>query len=323
MITGVNTLDDATESEISFLSNVKYARTLERTKASAVLAADGVVVPDRLSTIRCDDPYAAVSVAISEIHGHRIHPQWGISEQAFIDPSAKIGGNANIAGGATISKDVEIGENCTVYPGCYVADGVRIGSDCTLFPNVVIYDRCELGDRVTIHAGSVIGEDGLGYAPRGEKWVKIPQVGRAVIGDDVEIGANCCIDRATLGQTEIGSGTKFGNDVVIGHGAKVGPNCLFVGQVGVAGSAKVGRHVTLAGQVGVLGHITIGDNVRAGGQSGILGDVEAGQELLGSPARAIAKAKRLIFAVEKLPELNQRVKDLERELRELKEKLEG
>ena len=323
IVTGVATLDDATDSEISFLSNAKYARTLQHTKASAVLAADGVAVPERLSTIRCDDPYAAVTVAISEIHGPRKHPQWGVSERAIIDPSAKVGVGANIAGGAAISAGVEIGENCTIYPGCYVGDGVRIGGDCTLYPNVVIYDFCELGDRVTIHAGSVIGEDGLGYAPRGETWLKIPQIGRTIIGDDVEIGANCCIDRATLGQTEIGSGTKFGNDVVIGHGAKIGSNCLFVGQVGVAGSAKIGRHVILSGQVGVLGHITVGDNVRAGGQSAILGDVEPGQELLGSPAKAIARARRSIVAVDKLPELNQRVKDLEREVRELKEKLEG
>ena len=250
-ITGVNTLEDAGESEISFLANVKYARTLQNTKASAVLAGEGVAVPDRVSTIRCSDPYAAVTVAISEIHGQRKHPQWGISDRATIDPSAKIGDNANIAGGVTIRAGVEIGDNCTMYPGCYVADGVSIGHDCTLYPNVVIYDDCVLGDRVAIHAGSVIGEDGLGYAPVGDTWLKIPQVGRAVLGDDVEIGANCCIDRATLGRTEIGSGTKFGNAVVIGHGTKVGPNCLFVGLVGVAGSATIGRHVTLAGQVGV------------------------------------------------------------------------
>ncbi len=320
LITGVNTLEDASESELSFLANAKYARTLRHTKASAVLVAAGVTVPDGLSTIRCDDPYAAVTVAISKIHGHRKHPQWGISDRATIDPSAKIGENANIAGGVTVGRDVEIGDNCTIYPGVYVADGVRIGNDCTLYPNVVIYDDCVLGDRVAIHAGSVIGEDGLGYAPVGDTWLKIPQVGRAVLGDDVEIGANCSIDRATLGQTEIGSGTKFGNAVLISHGTKVGPNCLFVGLVGVAGSATIGRHVTLAGQVGVGGHLSIGDEARVGGKAGVMGDVEAGTEVLGAPAIPIAKARRSFAAIQKLPEWIKRIKDLEREVAELKKK---
>ncbi len=321
-ITAVNTLEDAGESEISFLANAKYLGVLKRTKAAAVLAADGVAVRDGLSIIRCSDPYAGVTVVIVKLHGYRRHPKWGISERSSIDPSAKIGANANIAGGATISADVVIGDHCTIYPGCYVGDSVHIGNDCTLYPNVVIYDHSELGDRVAIHAGSVIGEDGLGYAPTGEKWTKIPQAGRAVIGNDVEIGANCCIDRATLGHTEIGSGTKFGNAIVIGHGTKVGPDCMFVGQVGVAGSVNIGRHVTLAGQVAVAGHLSIGDNVRAGGRSGIAGDVDPGQEVFGSPAIPIAKAKRAIFAVQNLPDWLKRVKDLEREVRELREKLE-
>ena len=321
LITGVNTLEDAAESEISFLANAKYAQALQHTKASAVLAAEGVTVPERVSTIRCGDPYAAVTVAISKIHGHRKHPQWGISDRATIDSSAKIGKNANIAGGVTIGRDVVIGDNCTMYPGVYVGDDVRIGNDCTLYPNVVVYERCELGDRVAIHSGSVIGEDGLGYAPVGETWLKIPQVGRAVLGDDIEIGANCSIDRATLGQTEIGSGTKFGNLVLIGHGTKVGPNCLFVGLVGVGGSATIGRHVTLAGQVGVGGHLSIGDEARVGGKAGVMGNVAAGTEVLGAPAIPIATARRSFAAIQKLPEWIKRIKDLEREVAELKKKL--
>ncbi len=320
-VSGVNTLDEAGPGEISFLSNPKYRRALDETRASAVIVAEGVQVPDRLSSLRCDDPYAAVTVAIVAIHGYRKHPQWGRSERAVIDPSVKLGANPNIAAGATISAHVTIGDNCTIYPGCYVANGATIGSDVTLYPNVVIYDHGVLGDRVTIHAGSVIGEDGLGYAPRDGKWLKIPQVGRTVIQHDVEIGANCTIDRATLGRTEIGEGTKFGNVVVIGHGTKVGPDCLFVGQVGVAGSVTVGRHVTLAGQVGVAGHLSIGDDVRVGGQSGIHGNIEDGSELLGSPAMPIDKAKRAIFVFQKLPEMAQRVKKLERDLAELRERV--
>ncbi|MGB2984263.1 MAG: UDP-3-O-(3-hydroxymyristoyl)glucosamine N-acyltransferase, partial [Phycisphaerae bacterium] len=177
--------------------------------------------------------------------------------------------------------------------------------------------HCVLGDRVTIHAGSVIGEDGLGYAPHGDKWVKIPQVGRAILGDDVEIGANCTIDRATLGQTEIGPGTKFGNAVVIGHGTKVGPDCMFVGQVGVAGSATVGRHVTLAGQVGVGGHLTIGNDARVAAQSGVISNVKPKANLLGFPAIPLENAKRSYSVFQKLPQLVKRIRDLEREVKEL------
>ena len=322
-ICGVNTLSDARDSEITFLSNPRYVASVKETAASAVIARPGVEIPERLSILRCDDPYGAVTVAIITLHGHRQHPRWGLNPQASIDASAKIGANPNIAPGVTIAADVVVGDNCTLYPGCYLADGVRIGNDCTLFPNVVIYNRCELGDRVTIHAGSVIGEDGLGYAPNGEKWVKIPQVGRALIGDDVEIGANCTIDRATLGQTEIGAGTKFGNVVVIGHGTKIGPDCMFVGLVGVAGSVTVGRHVTLAGQVGVAGHLAIGDGAMAGAQSGIAGNIEAKTSVFGSPAIPMGDAKRSMYVFQKLPDWVRRIKDLEREVRDLRDKLNG
>jgi len=321
VVRAVNTLERAREGEISFLSNPKYLNAVRETKASAVILKDGVPVPDGISAIRCSDPYAAVTVAIVTLHGYRKHPQWGLSEEASIDPSAKIGKTPNIAAGATIAADVRIGDNCTVYPGCYIADGVRIGHDCTLFPNVVIYDYCELGDRVTIHAGSVIGEDGLGYAPHDGKWIKIPQIGRAIIGDDVEIGANCTVDRATLGQTEIGSGTKFGNVVVIGHGSTVGPDCLFVGLVGVAGSANVGKHVTIGGQTGVAGHVTIGDDAVVAGRSGVTGNVEKKATIIGMPAVDADQARRSIAAVQKLPEWIRRIKDLEQQVQALREQV--
>ncbi len=322
-VRAVNTLEDASDGEISFLSNPKYTAAVRETGASAILVAENVVVPDRISAVRCGDPYGAVTVAIVKLHGHRKHPRWGLSERAVIESSAKIGRNPSIAAGVTIAADVAIGDNCTIYPGCYVGDATRIGDDCTLYPNVVIYEHCVLGDRVTIHAGSVIGEDGLGYAPQNDKWIKIPQVGRALIGDDVEIGANCAIDRATLGQTEIGRGSKFGNLVIVGHGTKVGPDCLFVAQVAVAGSVTVGRHVTLAGQVGVAGHLKIGDDVRVAAQSGVLGDVEPKTDLLGSPAIALEKARRSVVAVQKLPDWIRRIKDLEREVKTLQERIEA
>ncbi|MFQ5494681.1 MAG: UDP-3-O-(3-hydroxymyristoyl)glucosamine N-acyltransferase [Phycisphaerae bacterium] len=322
LIRAVNTLDAACEGEISFLSNPKYTKNLKSTAASAVIVADDTPVPHRLSAIRCSDPYAAVTVAIIEICGHKTHPVWGVSDGAWIDPSAKLGRDANIAPGATVAAGVTLGDRCTLYPGCYLANGVALGDDCVLHPNVVIYNDCVLGDRVTIHAGSVIGEDGLGYAPHHDKWLKIPQIGRTVLGDDVEIGANCTVDRATLGQTEIGDGTKFGNMVVIGHGTKVGPHCLFVGQVGVAGSVTIGRHVTLAGQVGVKGHITIEDNVRVGGKSGVWDDLSEGAEVFGSPAVPVRKAIKAMSVLQSLPDWVRRVKDLERQVALLQRRLE-
>lgn len=321
VIRAVNTLEKAGEGEVSFLANPKYLGALSTTRASAVLLKDAVKVPAGLVTVRCEDPYAAVTAAIIAIHGHREHPRWGVSVDAAIDPTAVIGKDANIAGGVTISAGAAVGDRCTIYPGCYVADGARIGNECVLYPNVVIYDHCVLADRVTIHAGSVIGQDGLGYAPHNGKWIKIPQIGRTIIGDDVEIGANCAIDRATLGTTEVGPGTKFGNVVVIGHGTKIGPDCLFVGHIGVAGSVTIGKHVTLAGQVGVVGHLEIGDDARIGAQSGVSGDIPRNADMLGSPAVPIEQAKRSLAAVQKLPDWIKRIRALEREIEQLKKQL--
>jgi len=320
-VNAVNTLEEACEGEISFLSNSKYAPLVNQTKASAIVAEDGVKLPETISAIRCVNPYAAITVAIISIHGYRRHPQWGLSERASIDDSAKIGTNPNIAGGVTIAANVTIGNNCTIYPGCYIADGAQLGDDCTLFPNVVVYDHCRLGNRVTIQSGSVIGEDGLGYAPHGDRWIKIPQVGTAILGDDVDIGANCSIDRATLGKTLIGAGTKFSDNVVIGHGTKIGPNCMFVGLVGIAGSVTIGKHVILGGQVGVGGHIEIGDDVQVSGKSGVHGNIRAGETVFGNPAIAIGRGKRSAAIVKQLPEWTKRIKQLEREVKELRERV--
>ncbi len=317
----VATLEDAGEGQISFLSNPKYEKDLATTRASAVLVRPDVTCPAALNLLRTADPYAAVTATIVRLHGYREHPAWGRSERAFIHRTASLGKNANVAPGAHLDADVRIGNDATIYPGVYVARGVRIGSGVTLHPNVVIYEGCVLGDRVTIHANSVIGEDGLGYAPVREKWVKIPQIGNVVIGDDVEIGAGCTIDRATLGHTAIGSGTKFSNLIAIGHGTKIGEDCLFVAQVGLAGSVMVGRHVTMAGQAGVVGHITIGDNATVGAKAGVTNSVDPGVTVLGQPAVPINDCKRQMAVVQQLPELRNTIRRLQRELGELKKKL--
>ncbi len=318
----VGTIEDAQPGQITFLSNPKYQKLLEQTQASAVVLKPDVEAPRRLNLIRVDDPYAAITALIVELHGYRQHRRVELDHrQVNIAPSATIGENACIHPGVTIDEDVQIGRDAVIYPGCYIGPRCRIGDNLTLYPNVVIYDDTIIGDRVTIHAGSVIGEDGLGYAPIDGKWVKIPQIGHVEIGDDVEIGACCTIDRATVGKTVIGSGTKFSNLIAIGHGTQIGEDCLFVAQVGLAGSVSVGRHVTMAGQAGVVGHIRIGDNATIGAKAGVTNSVPAGETVLGQPAIPITDMKRRIAHVAKLPELRQTVKQLEKRLAELEAQL--
>ncbi len=313
-ISSVATLEEAGDGQLSFLSNPKYERELTTTRAAAVLVRPDISVDRRLNLVRTAEPYAAMTATMVKLHGHRRHPQWHRSGSAFVHPSAVVGANANIAPGVHIDEDVQIGTNVTLYSGVCIARGCRIGDDVTLFPNVVIYDNCVLGDRVTVHAGTVIGEDGLGYAPISGKWIKIPQIGNVVVGDDVEIGANCTIDRATLGSTVIGSGTKFSNLIAIGHGTRVGEDCLFVAQVGIAGSVTVGRHVTMAGQAGVVGHITIGDDVTVGAKAGVTNSLDDGITVLGAPAIPIQECKRQLAALQKLPQMKKELLRLRVEL---------
>ncbi|MEK6643448.1 MAG: UDP-3-O-(3-hydroxymyristoyl)glucosamine N-acyltransferase [Planctomycetota bacterium] len=322
-VIGIATLEDARPNELSFLSNAKYEKALSSTKAGAVIVAQTQAVPPGLTVLRVPDSYAAMCVLMVHLHGYRQHPRAGHDARATIHPTAKIGENANIHHGVTICENVTIGKNAAIYPGCYISAACQIGDNVALFPNVVIYEGCILGHRVSIHANSTIGEDGLGYAPVGEKWHKIPQIGIVEIGDDVEIGANCSIDRATLGRTLIGPGTKFSNQIAIGHGTKIGRDCMFVAQVGIAGSVTVGNHVTLAGKVGVAGHLTIGDNAQLAAMSGVMNDIPADTALAGAPAIPIKDALRSFSLIARLPEMHKRVKELAAEIEALRKAVDG
>ncbi len=318
----VATLEDATSGDVSFLSNPKYEKALQTTGASAVVLRPGVAAPDSLDLIRVEEPYAAITVLIVRLHGYRRHravqPR---PESTHVHATAKIGDGATIHPGVTIEEEAVIGRDAVIYPGCYVGPRCRIGDNVLLYPNVVLYDDTALGNRVTIHANTVVGEDGLGYAPVGGQWIKIPQIGHVEIEDDVEIGAGCAIDRATLGKTLIGRGTKFSNLIAIGHGTHIGAHCLFVAQVGLAGSVNVGEHVTMAGQVGVVGHIRIGDNATVGAKAGVTNNVADGETVLGAPAIPIREMKRQLVYVGRLPELNETVKRLEKQVAELQRQL--
>lgn len=297
-VESVAALEDAGPGQISFLSNPKYAKELETTAASAVIVAPGVT-SDRVTLLKAKDPYYAFAQVVVALHGHRKHPHAGIHPKAHVDPTASVG------------------EGSVLYPGVYVGPRARIGRDCILYPNVVVYDDCVIGDRVTIHANSSIGPDGFGYATHDGAHHKIPQVGNVVIEDDVEIGSGVCIDRAALGSTVIGNGSKLNDLISIGHGTRIGAHGLLVSLVGVAGSVTVGHHVTMAGQVGVAGHLEIGDNVTIGAQSGVVNNIPDQSTLLGSPAMPISHARRVAAVFVQLPELNQRVKRLEQQVEEL------
>jgi UDP-3-O-[3-hydroxymyristoyl] glucosamine N-acyltransferase len=248
------------------------------------------------------------------LHGHRKHKQVGVSERASIAKTAKLGANCNIYDFAVISDGARVGKNCCLYPGAFIGPDVKMGDDCIVYPNAVIYDGCEVGSRVIIHANAAVGEDGYGFATHKGEHHKIPQIGRVVLEDDVEIGACCTIERATLGDTIIGKGTKVGDMVAIGHGAKIGPHCLLVPQVGISGSATLGHHCVLAGQVGVVGHIKIGNMVTIGAQSGVANDIPDGATILGSPAVEANKAKRVYASMQHLPEMRKSIRQFEKRL---------
>jgi UDP-3-O-[3-hydroxymyristoyl] glucosamine N-acyltransferase len=322
-IAAVSTLEDAGPDDISFLANPKYEKSLASTQAGAILVDERVSPPKRLTLVRTKDPYAALQACIVRIHGYRRHPQWGIHPAAHIHADARVGERANIGPFAVVDSGAEIGDDVTLYPGSFVGHACTLGDEVTLYNGVVVYEHCVLGNRVTIHANSVIGEDGLGYAPVNGEWHKIPQVGHVIIADDVELGANCCIDRATLGSTVIGRGSKFSNLIAVGHGTKIGERAMLVAQVGMAGSVTVGKRVQIGGQVGIAGHLRIGDDARIGAKAGVAADVADGDYVLGQPAMKATDARRALTLTQKLPAMRDRLRALETQCNEMREQLDA
>ncbi|HVT87902.1 MAG TPA: UDP-3-O-(3-hydroxymyristoyl)glucosamine N-acyltransferase [Tepidisphaeraceae bacterium] len=297
----VSTLDDAQPGQISFLANAKYQKQLEATKASAVIVAKSISSNNRLTLLKTSDPYFAFRQAVVLLHGYRQHPHEGVHPKAHVEETATIG------------------KGTVIYPGAYIGPRVWIGQDCIIYPNVVIYDDTFIGDRVIIHGGTAIGQDGFGFSTHKGVHHKIPQIGNVVVEDDVEIGSNCTIERAALGSTLIGTGTKIDNLVVIGHGAKVGPHCLLVAQTGIAGSVTIGHHVTMGGQVGIAGHLKVGDNVTIAAKAGVMSDVPDQTVMMGIPAMAASQARRVYLLFTQLPEMAERLKQLEQQVEELGE----
>ena len=314
-ISAASTLDSAGPGQITFLSNPKYASKVQATRAAAVL----VSVPVTTSAVQIvtEDPYYAFMQVVVLLHGHREHPAVGISANAAIASSARIGQGTQVSAFVSIGDNAVIGQHCYLYPGVFVGPNVEIGDDCIIYPNAVIYDGCQIGRRVIIQSNASVGQDGFGFATHHGEHHKIPQIGRVVLEDDVEIGAGCAIERGTLEDTVIGKGSKIGDAVAIGHGARIGPHCLLVPQVGIAGSATLGHHCVLGGQAGVVGHIKIGNLVKIGAKAGVIGDVPDGATIVGTPAIDAGKARRAYSLIEYLPEMKKKIKDLERKVGKL------
>jgi UDP-3-O-[3-hydroxymyristoyl] glucosamine N-acyltransferase len=297
-IFGVASLTEAKADQLSFLSNRKYAAELAATKAGAILVPKNLEGDDE-RWIRVDDPYFALARIMTRWFSDRPRPT-GLSPKAVVSPSAKLGKNVSLGHFAIIGDDVVIGNNVTIFHGVSVEAGSIIGDDCLIYPNVVIYDGTRIGRRCIIHSGVVIGSDGYGFATHGGKHHKIPQIGIVRIEDDVEIGAGTTIDRAALGETVIGEGTKIDNLVQIGHNVKVGKHCLLVSQVGIAGSTELGDYVAVAGQSGFSGHLKIGNRVQVAAKSAVLADVPDNAKVMGSPAVPFTEFARRHAALKKL-----------------------
>ncbi|MEM1212387.1 MAG: UDP-3-O-(3-hydroxymyristoyl)glucosamine N-acyltransferase [Planctomycetota bacterium] len=330
-VTACATLDAANPSHVSFLANAKYLDKARTSNAGAIICSveHAEHLPGKTLLV-ADDPYFAFRQAMVLLHGWRMQPAVGVSPDAYVDDTAEFGDLCTIRPGAHVAPRAKIGNRVILYPGCYVGKDAVIGDDCVLYSSVTVYDRCTLGHRVTLHAGTSIGHDGFGYAthpptepphdgsdPAAPIHHKIPQAGIAVLEDDVEMGANCSVDRATLGETRIGAGTKFSNNVVIGHGCTIGKHNLFVAHVGVAGSVTTGDYVVLGGQVGIAGHLSLGDRVQVAAGSKVMHDIPEGQQWGGAPAQPLTHTKRVILHTQRLPDLAAQIKRLTRRLTRL------
>jgi len=311
-ITGVNGMELAEQGQITYLAEKKFKDKLNASNASAVIVQK-TLETDKALVIH-PAPALAFAKLLAEFHPEA-RPQPGIDDKAAIAEGVHLGKDVSIGPFVAIGKDAVIGDNTVLHPGVVVHEGCRIGNDATLFANVTVYRNSIIGNHVILHAGVVIGADGFGYTPDEKgQHVKINQVGRVVIKDHVEVGANTCIDRATFGETVVGEGTKIDNLVQIAHNCDIGPYSIIVSQVGMAGTCKLGHHAILAGQVGLADHVTIGDQVIVAAQSGVNKDLLEPGFYGGSPAISAMTWKRYSTLLPKLPELSRKIQELEKRL---------
>ncbi len=315
VISGVKSLNSAGPEAISFLAEKKLLRQLEATQAGAVVISPDISY-DRPRLVS-RQPYRDFIKIVDVFAPALPWPGPGIHNQAIVDPEAKVGKNVAVGPFCVVGAGAKLGEGTKLAAQVFVGENTVIGRDCQIFPGVVLRERVSLGDRVIIHPGAVVGADGFGFLPDGESYIKIPQIGTVVIEDDVEIGANVTIDRAALGETRIGRGSKLDNLIMIAHNVVIGPDTVMAGQSGISGSTRLGRHVMVGGQTGIGGHLEIGDGAIMGGKSGVMNNVKVGEFVSGYPAQPHSKAMRQVGEIARLPELRKKVRELEARLQRL------
>ena len=312
-------IEEGTAGALSFLANPKYTEYIYTTNSSVVLVnkdfeANGDI---KATLIKVDNAYESLAKLMTMYEASKPKKQ-GISSLASISPTAKVGENCYIAPFAVIGDGCEIGDGCYIHDGVSVGDGAKVGNNCILYAHVTVYHDCRIGNNCILHSGCVIGADGFGFAPTANGDDKIPQTGIVVIEDNVEIGANTCIDRATMGSTVVHSGVKLDNLIQIAHNDEIGSHTVMASQAGIAGSAKIGEWCMIGGQAGVSGHCKMGDRTIVGAQCGIIGSRKGGETLLGSPAMDAKEFIRASAYLKKLPDLDKKVKELMKEIEALK-----
>ena len=315
-------IEEAGEGQLSFLANPKYEEYLYTSSASVIIVNESLELkqPVTATLLRVKDAYSAFATLLAKYQELRQQKFNGLQHPHFISESAKYGKDVFIGAFAYLGEHVKVGNNTKLYPGVYLGDNVQIGDNCILFPGVKVQYNCVVGNNVTIHAGTVVGSDGFGFAPQADgSFSKVPQIGNVVVEDNVEIGANSTIDRATIGSTIIRKGAKLDNLIQIAHNVEIGNNSVVAAQAGISGSTKVGKGVMIGGQAGVVGHLHIGDGAKINAQSGVSKDIEPGKAVTGSPAHDYTSALRSQALSRKLPELEKRLKELEQLIAQLKE----
>lgn len=317
VITGLAPIDKARQGEITFVSNLKYLQYAEKSKASAfIVQKDMEGGLEGRNLIVSNNSYYSFARLLTLFHKREKKPL-GINKGAYVSDNTAISDYVSIYPNVFIDEGAVIKENVVIYPGCFIGKNVTIGSDTVLYPNVVVREESVIGSNVTIHAGTIIGNDGFGYAFNEGRYYKIPQVGKVVIEDNVEIGANVTIDRATMGETVIGEGTKIDNLVMVAHNVKIGKNCALVAQVGISGSTEIGDYVTMGGQVGTVGHIKVGDRVTVAARSVVTKDIKDGEKVAGFPAVDMNKWRKTVALTNNLSEMKKKITELEKRIEEL------
>lgn len=316
-------IEEGKPGAISFLSNSKYLHYIYDTESSVVLVDEAMELekPVKATLIRVKSAYEAVA-KLMQMYDSMKPKRTGISDLAFIDPSAKVGKDCYIGPFVAIAEGVEIGDGCVLHPHATIGRNAKVGNNTEIYSNAVVYHDCRVGNNCILHAGCVIGADGFGFAPTEHGYDKIPQLGIVTVEDNCEIGANTCIDRSTMGSTYVRKGVKLDNLVQIAHNTDIGANTVMSSQVGIAGSTKVGEWCMFGGQVGVAGHITIGNKVCLGAQSGVPGSLKDGENLIGTPPTTLTNYFRSQAIVKRLPDMYRQMNEMQRTINELQAKLQ-